>query len=319
RATLAAHLAGRPLPPVPVVAGAAVKRGAFVTLYERGALRGCIGHVTADRELGGVVQEMAIAAARDDPRFAPVEPDELALIAVEISVLLAPVLLPTPIEPARIVVGRDGVIVRREGRIALLLPQVAAELGWGPEALLTAACRKAGLGAGSAAPRRLPQGGAVAGRVEGARYGGARVSSGRVRRSRGNGRGRGKGEDGGMIPRIVTTPIAPLALPSRTLTPRRVAPDVIAAALPGPGRDRLAAGDVLVVTTGQQPGLFTGPLYTIYKALSAIALARRLENDWRMPVVPVFWVAGDDHDFAEANHASFVNANGELTSIVLRE
>jgi len=122
-----------------------------------------------------------------------------------------------------------------------------------------------------------------------------------------------------MIPRIVTTPIAPLALPSRTLTPRRVAPDVIAAALPGPGRDRLAAGDVLVVTTGQQPGLFTGPLYTIYKALSAIALARRLENDWRVPVVPVFWVAGDDHDFAEANHASFINANGELTSIVLRE
>lgn len=122
-----------------------------------------------------------------------------------------------------------------------------------------------------------------------------------------------------MIPRIVTTPLAPLALPSRTLAPRRVAPDVIAAALPGPGRDRLAAGDVLVVTTGQQPGLFTGPLYTIYKALSAVALARRLEHDWRVPVVPVFWVAGDDHDFAEANHASFINANGELTSIVLRE
>ena len=122
-----------------------------------------------------------------------------------------------------------------------------------------------------------------------------------------------------MIPRIVTTPIAPLALPSRTLTPRRVAADVIAAALPGPARDRLAAGDVLVVTTGQQPGLFTGPLYTIYKALSAVALARRLENDWRVPVVPVFWVAGDDHDFAEANHASVINANGELTSIVLRE
>jgi len=122
-----------------------------------------------------------------------------------------------------------------------------------------------------------------------------------------------------MIPRIVTTAIAPLALPSRTLTPRRVAADVIAAALPGPARDRLAAGDVLVVTTGQQPGLFTGPLYTIYKALSAVALARRLENDWRVPVVPVFWVAGDDHDFAEANHASVINANGELTSIVLRE
>ncbi|HEV2750151.1 MAG TPA: bacillithiol biosynthesis BshC [Gemmatimonadales bacterium] len=122
-----------------------------------------------------------------------------------------------------------------------------------------------------------------------------------------------------MIPRIVTTPIAALALPQRKLAPRRVAPDVIAAALPGAARDRLAAGDVLVVTTGQQPGLFTGPLYTIYKALSSIALARRLETEWRTPVVPVFWVAGDDHDFAEANHASFINASGELTRIVLRE
>ena len=97
-----------------------------------------------------------------------------------------------------------------------------------------------------------------------------------------------------MIPRIVTTPIAPLALPASRLAPRRVAPDVVAATLPGGGaaRDRLAAGEVLVVTTGQQPGLFTGPLYTVYKALSAIALARRLERERRVPVVPVFWVAG---------------------------
>ena len=122
-----------------------------------------------------------------------------------------------------------------------------------------------------------------------------------------------------MIPGIVATPIAPLALPERMLAPRRVAPDIIAATLPGPARDRLAAGEVLVVTTGQQPGLFTGPLYTIYKALSSVALARRLEQDWHTPVVPVFWVAGDDHDFAEANHASFLNANGELTRTVLRE
>ena len=144
RATLAAHLARRPLPPVPAVPGASLKRGAFVTLYERGALRGCIGHIAPDRELGSVVQEMVIAAAQDDPRFAPVEPDELALIGVEISVLSTPVRLPTPVE-GRIVVGRDGVIVRRDQRIALLLPQVAAEQGWGAEALLAAACRKAGL------------------------------------------------------------------------------------------------------------------------------------------------------------------------------
>jgi uncharacterized protein YllA (UPF0747 family) len=122
-----------------------------------------------------------------------------------------------------------------------------------------------------------------------------------------------------MIPRIVTTPIAPLTLPETRVVPRRLDAAVIAAALPGAARDRLAAGEVLVVTTGQQPGLFTGPLYTVYKALSAIALARRLERERRVPVVPVFWVAGDDHDFAEANHTWFLNTGGDLVQIVLRE
>ncbi len=122
-----------------------------------------------------------------------------------------------------------------------------------------------------------------------------------------------------MIPKIVPTPIAPLGPLVPRLAPRAVSPDVLAAALPGPGRDRLAAGPVLAVTSGQQPGLFTGPLYTVYKALSAIALARRLERDQGVPVVPVFWVAGDDHDFAEANHAWFVTASGELARVVLRE
>jgi bacillithiol synthase len=89
--------------------------------------------------------------------------------------------------------------------------------------------------------------------------------------------------------------------------------------MPGPGCDRLAAAPALVVTTGQQPGLFTGPLYTIYKALSTIALARRLERARGVPVVPVFWVAGDDHDFAEANHTAFVTTAGDVETIVLRE
>ncbi|HUL02114.1 MAG TPA: bacillithiol biosynthesis BshC [Gemmatimonadales bacterium] len=117
----------------------------------------------------------------------------------------------------------------------------------------------------------------------------------------------------------MSTPIAPLVLPERGLAPRVVAPEVVAAALPGPGRERLAKGPVLVVTTGQQPGLFTGPLYTIYKALSAVALARRLERAWNTPVVPVFWVAGDDHDFAEANHAWVLDTEGEPVEIRLRE
>ena len=120
---------------------------------------------------------------------------------------------------------------------------------------------------------------------------------------------------------IVTTPLAPAVSTAALVArrPRRVAPDVLEACLPGPGRDRLAAGEVLAVTTGQQPGLFTGPLYTIHKALSAIALAARVERDRGVPVVPVFWVAGDDHDFAEANHAWIVAGTGEPERIVLRE
>src|SRR5213592_3461569 len=122
-----------------------------------------------------------------------------------------------------------------------------------------------------------------------------------------------------MIARILTTPIQKPAGQIPTGKARRVDRDVLAAALPGPGRDRLATGEVLAVTTGQQPGLFTGPLYTIYKGLSAVALARRLERDWKIPIVPVFWVAGDDHDFAEANHAWVLDRSGEPARIVLRE
>src|SRR5438132_13189582 len=122
-----------------------------------------------------------------------------------------------------------------------------------------------------------------------------------------------------MIARILSTPIQQPGAEIPTAKPRRVDRDVLAAVLPGPGRDRLAAGEVLAVTTGQQPGLFTGPLYTVYKALSAIAFARKLERERGVPVVPVFWVAGDDHDFAEANHAWVLGRDGEPVKIVLRE
>lgn len=122
-----------------------------------------------------------------------------------------------------------------------------------------------------------------------------------------------------MTLRVVSTPIAGQGAAPRDGVPRRVADGVLAAVLPGPGRDRLAAGEVLAVTTGQQPGLFTGPLYTIHKALSCIALAARLERERGVPVVPVFWVAGDDHDFREANHAAFIDRAGAAVHLVLRE
>lgn len=67
-----------------------------------------------------------------------------------------------------------------------------------------------------------------------------------------------------------------------------------------------------VVTTGQQAGLFTGPLYTVHKILTAIRLAQALERELGIIVLPVFWVASEDHDFAEVNHAYAVTPDGEL-------
>ncbi|HEV8381160.1 MAG TPA: bacillithiol biosynthesis BshC [Gemmatimonadales bacterium] len=122
-----------------------------------------------------------------------------------------------------------------------------------------------------------------------------------------------------MIARILSTPLPMPAGKIPAGKPRRIPPDVLQSILPGPGRERLAGGEVLAVTTGQQPGLFTGPLYTVNKALSAIALASRLEQERGVPVVPVFWVAGDDHDFAEANHAWVLGRDSEPAKIVLRE
>jgi len=62
---------------------------------------------------------------------------------------------------------------------------------------------------------------------------------------------------------------------------------------------RVTAGQGVVVTTGQQPGLFGGPMYTILKALSALALADRIESMTGVPAAPIFWAATDDADFAE--------------------
>ena len=64
--------------------------------------------------------------------------------------------------------------------------------------------------------------------------------------------------------------------------------------------ERVAAGHGVVVTTGQQPGLFGGPGYTWLKAISALELANRLEREIGVPVAPIFWAATDDADFEEA-------------------
>ncbi|HSU16552.1 bacillithiol biosynthesis cysteine-adding enzyme BshC [Longimicrobium sp.] len=72
-----------------------------------------------------------------------------------------------------------------------------------------------------------------------------------------------------------------------------------------------------MVTTGQQAGLFTGPLYTVHKILSAVRLAEALERALGVVVLPVFWAASEDHDFAEVNHAFAVDAAGELRRVAV--
>ena len=71
------------------------------------------------------------------------------------------------------------------------------------------------------------------------------------------------------------------------------------------------------VTTGQQPGLFAGPLYSIYKALTAIRLARSLEALLERPVAPLFWVASEDHDWAEVDHTALVDLENTLHTVSL--
>jgi len=116
--------------------------GVFVTLHRGGRLRGCIGYLEAMKPLLAAVQEMAVAAAFQDPRFPPLRQDELADLDVEISVL-SPMCQIKHIE--EIQVGRDGIYLERDPCRGLLLPQVATEYGWDRTTFLKQTCVKSGL------------------------------------------------------------------------------------------------------------------------------------------------------------------------------
>lgn len=120
-------------------------QGAFVTLKKKGELRGCIGRMIGDEPLIKIVGVMAIQAAFNDNRFNQLTADELSDIEIEISVL-------TPMKQVSgagdIVVGRDGVLINKEGHQAVFLPQVAREQGWNRDEMLDNLCRKAGLDTG---------------------------------------------------------------------------------------------------------------------------------------------------------------------------
>ncbi|ADU51170.1 protein of unknown function UCP012535 [Thermaerobacter marianensis DSM 12885] len=80
---------------------------------------------------------------------------------------------------------------------------------------------------------------------------------------------------------------------------------------------RLADPQALVVVGGQQPGLATGPLYTVYKAMGILYWARRLAETLKRPVIPVFWLATEDHDLVECNQLHVLDERGRLHRLEL--
>lgn len=132
-------------PSAPVPESLMAKRGVFVSLHKRGELRGCIGYMKADRPLYEAVIDAAISSAFGDPRFPPVEPDEVPHIDIEISVLTPPVPVASWEE---IVIGRHGIVLKKGTCHALFLPQVAPERGWDLETTLDNLALKAGLPSG---------------------------------------------------------------------------------------------------------------------------------------------------------------------------
>ena len=115
--------------------------GAFVTLRRGGRLRGCIGQIVLKQPAAEVVAYSARAAALEDPRFQPVQPDELTEIEIELSILSPP----EPVAPEQVEAGRHGLIVSRGLQRGVLLPQVATEQRWGGLRFLEETCAKAGL------------------------------------------------------------------------------------------------------------------------------------------------------------------------------
>ncbi len=118
------------------------KRGCFVTIKKKNELRGCIGYILPVKPLYQAVSEMAVEAALHDPRFPPVEVEEIPELKLEISIL-SPLQLVKSID--EIEIGSDGLYIKKGESSGILLPQVATEQGWGREEFLEQTCWKAGL------------------------------------------------------------------------------------------------------------------------------------------------------------------------------
>jgi AmmeMemoRadiSam system protein B/AmmeMemoRadiSam system protein A len=129
------------------------KLGAFVTLRKHGALRGCIGIIQERTPLYRAVVEYAIHASTQDPRFPPMTAAEVKDVEIEISVMNPTADPMSPFQKvkdvAEIVIGRDGLFLKKGMAQGILLPQVPTEQGWDRDTFLEGICRKAGLPSGA--------------------------------------------------------------------------------------------------------------------------------------------------------------------------
>lgn len=118
------------------------QRGCFVTIKQKGSLRGCIGSFISEKPLYALVQEMAVSAATRDPRFYPMKKPDLAAFDLEISVL-SPMKKISSID--EIAVGTHGLYIEKNFHRGVLLPQVPVEYRWDRTTFLNQTCLKAGL------------------------------------------------------------------------------------------------------------------------------------------------------------------------------
>ncbi len=125
----------------PPTAHLAEPRGAFTSLYLRGALRGCVGYVLPVNSVYRAVAETARAAAFEDTRFYPVTLPEAQALEIELSILSPP----RPISADAVEIGRHGLLISMGAHRGLLLPQVPVEHRWDRITFLEQTCRKAGL------------------------------------------------------------------------------------------------------------------------------------------------------------------------------
>jgi AmmeMemoRadiSam system protein A len=142
RDAIVAHVTKRTAPAADLTGVFAQPGGAFVSIHNRGELRGCVGHIERTEPLGIVVPRCAVAACSTDPRFPGVSARELDDIDLELS-LLGP--LESITGPDQVEIGRHGLVIARGWQRGLLLPQVATEWHWDAPTFLAHTCQKAGL------------------------------------------------------------------------------------------------------------------------------------------------------------------------------